>query len=217
MNTINVGIADDHLLFREGIRLILDRDPQVQLILEASNGQELIDAIEQGNQPDVVLVDLKMPVKDGMETTRELKANFPEIKILILTMMDQDDYILHLLDIGANGYLLKNSDAQVVVKAIHNVAQNGFYFSDQVSQVMLAGLKRKRKTPPALTGDTRLTEREREVLELICKEYTTADMAEKLFVSERTIETHRKNLMEKLGAKNTAGIVYRAMKEGVLE
>lgn len=215
---ICVAIADDHNLFREGLKLIIEGDQGLHLVLESSNGQELLDAIEgMEHKPDVVLLDLKMPVKDGIETTRELKAEYPEIGVLILTMLDQDDYILHLLDMGANGYLLKNSSATEVQTAIRTVVEKDFYFNQHVSSVMLSGLRRKRKAPPALNNSSHITEREREVLELLCQENTTSEIAERLFVSVRTVETHRKHLMEKLGAKNTAGIVYRAVKEGLLE
>ncbi len=214
--TIRVAIADDHALFREGIKMIIESKSNLKCVIEADNGQSLLDAIASApKEPDVVLLDLQMPVMDGMECTKRLRQEYPRIKILILTMLDQDDYILHLLDLGANGYLLKNSSAEEVIKAIETVMENDFYFSDHVSKVMLSGLQKKRRPVPVLNATERITEREQEVLELMCQEHTTAEIAEKLFLSVRTVETHRKHLMEKLGAKNTAGIVYRAMKEGV--
>ncbi len=214
---IKVAIADDHTLFCEGLKLIINSRDDFRLVLEARNGQELLDGIaELEAPPDVLLLDLKMPVKDGIETTKELKVTYPEIKILILTMIDQDDYIIHLLDLGANGYLLKNSSAEEVQNAIVAVAEKGFYFSDYVSQVMLSGLRRKRASPPALDAMTKVSAREIEVCELIATGLTTNEIAERLFISARTVESHRKNLMEKLGVKNTAGIVYRALKEGLL-
>ncbi len=216
-NPIHVAIADDHQLFREGLTLIIGSNQDFKLVLEADNGQILLDRIEKLEQkPDVILLDLKMPVKDGMETLRELKENYPDVKVLILTMLDEDDYILHLLDMGASGYLLKNSSAEEVITAIKTVAEKDFYFNDHISKIMLRGLRKKRKTPPALNNSTRITEREQEVLELLCHEMTTSEIAEKLFVSVRTVETHRKHLMEKLEAKNTAGIIYRAVKEGLV-
>jgi len=217
-NTVKIAIADDHQLFREGIEMIINSVPEFELILEVPDGQALLDGIESApTPPDVVLLDLNMPRKDGMETTIELRAKHPDIKILILTMFDQEDYILHLLDLGANGYILKNSAASDVKTAIRTLVEKEFYFTDQISQIMVSGLRKKRKLPPAFFAGDRLTIREQEVLGLISSELTASEIAEKLFVSVRTIETHRKNLMDKLGAKNTAGIVYRAMKLGILD
>lgn len=216
--TVRVAIADDHALFREGIKMIVESRDNFKCILEADNGKALLEGIAKSpKKPDVVLLDLKMPVMDGMETTKVLRAEYPTIKILILTMLDQDDYILHLLDLGANGYLLKNSSSAEVQKAIATVYERDYYFSEHVSQVMLSGLQKKRRPIPVLNATSRITEREQEVLRLMCDEMTTAEIAERLFVSVRTVETHRKHLMEKLGAKNTAGIIYRALKEGVLD
>jgi DNA-binding NarL/FixJ family response regulator len=216
--SIRIAFADDHILFCEGLRLIIESRVRFNLVFEAHNGQALLDGISKlKDLPHVVLLDLKMPVKDGVETTKELKALYPEIKILILSMIDQDDYILHLLDLGASGYLLKNSSATEVERAIISVYEKGHFFSDHVTQVMLAGLKRKRSTPAALDATTKVSAREVEVCELMAEGLTTNEIAERLFISNRTVETHRKNLMEKMGAKNTAGIIYRAVKEGLLK
>lgn len=215
--TIRVAVADDHALFREGLKMIVNSCEDMRLIFEAENGQVLLNGIESmSERPDVVLLDLKMPVMDGIETTRELKIQYPEIKILILTMLDQDDYIIHLLDMGANGYLLKNSSAEEVQRAISAVMNNGLYFNDHVSKVMLEGLKRKRAAPPVLDATTKISAREVEVCELMAKGFTTQEIADRLFISARTVETHRKNLMEKLEVKNSAGIIYKAVKEGLL-
>lgn len=215
--TINIGIADDHQLFREGLAMIISQRHNFRLVIEASNGRELMDAIDDMTEPpDVVLLDLKMPVLDGMETTKVLKQEFPSVKILILTMLDQDDYIIHLLDLGANGYLLKNASATEVQQAIATVVSKDFYFSDRVSKAMLTGLQKKHKRPTALNPHAQITAREQEVLEHLAREHTTSEIAERLYVSDRTVETHRKNLMEKLGARNVAGLVYRAMREGLL-
>ncbi len=214
----HIAIADDHALFCAGLRLIIENRPDFEIVLVAHNGQELLDGIKRlKTPPDVVLLDLKMPVKDGIETTKELKPAYPKLSILILTMLDQNDYILHLLDLGANGYLLKNSSAQEVLLAIENVVQKGFYFSDHVSQVMLEGLKRKRTPPPAINVSNKFSSRELEVCDLMKEGLTTQEIADSLFISNRTVETHRKNLMEKFGVKNSAGVIYRALKEGLVK
>lgn len=217
MESINIAIADDHTLFREGLKLIINCREDFRLVFEAENGQILLDGIAKLSAlPDVVLLDLKMPVKDGIEATREIKALYPDVKIIILTMIDQDDYILHLLDIGASGYLLKNSSASEMETAIEEVVKKGFYFNHHISQVMLSGLKRKRKPPQSLDIVTRISAREIEVCELMAEGLTTNEIADRLFISARTVETHRKNLMEKLEVKNSAGIIYRALKVGLL-
>ena len=215
---IHVAIADDHRLFREGLALIINGHDRFRLLYDVADGQELMNRLgSSATLPDVVLLDLKMPVKDGMAVTEEIKVSFPGIKVLVLTMFHQDDYILHMLDLGANGYLLKNSSAEEVKRAILTVYEKDFYFNEHVSAVMLKGLKKKRAKPPSLEVFNHVTAREKEVLELLCQEHTTADIAERLFLSVRTVETHRKNLMHKLGAKNTAGLIIRAIKEGVIE
>lgn len=215
--TIRIAIADDHKLFCEGLRLIIQSNPRFELLFEASDGQQLLDQVALSDpKPEVILLDLRMPVKDGIETTRELKILHPEIKILILTMIDQEDYILHLLDLGANGYLLKNLSAGDIHVAIETVAEKGFFFNDHTTQVMLQGLKRKRAAAPQLETGNKISSREIEVCRLMADGFTTSEIAERLFISSRTVETHRKNLMEKLGVKNSAGIIYRAVKEGLL-
>lgn len=217
MQPIRISIADDHSLFREGVEFILRHEGN-NVIASVSNGQELLNTILTDKLvPDVVLMDLKMPVLDGIETTQRIKSEFPDIKIVILTMHHEENVILHLLDIGANGYLLKNSSSHELLSAIKNVVEKDFYFTDYISSVMLKGIKKQIKPSSTLGEIQNITSREKEVLRLICEEYTTTEMAEKLFVSDRTIETHRKSLLEKLNAKNTAGLIVKALKYQVID
>lgn len=217
MQPIKISIADDHSLFREGVEFILRHEGN-NIIASVSNGQELLNTILTDQLvPDVVLMDLKMPVLDGIETTQRIKSEFPDIKIVILTMHHEENVILHLLDIGANGYLLKNSSSHELLSAIKNVVEKDFYFTDYISSVMLKGIKKQIKPSSTLGEIQNITSREKEVLRLICEEYTTTEMAEKLFVSDRTIETHRKSLLEKLNAKNTAGLIVKALKYQVID
>lgn len=215
---VRVAIADDHVLFRKGLITILELDDDLEVIYDADNGEELIKKLE-AQVPEVILMDLKMPVMDGMEATKLIKAKYPEVKILILSMYDEEKFIIHCLELGANGYLLKNTDPDEVVKAIHTVVEKDFYFNNHISTVMLKGLNQKTraKGKPQFDNSVELTKREREILELICKELTTPEMAEKLFISNRTVEGHRKNLLEKTGAKNTAGLVVFALKNELVE
>lgn len=215
---VTVAIADDHVLFRKGLITILELDDDIEVVYDADNGQELIDKVNT-QPPDVILMDLKMPVMDGMEATKLIKEKHPEVKILILSMYDEEKFIIHCLELGANGYLLKNTDPDELVDAIGTVMSKDFYFNNHISTVMLKGLNQKMrvKSKPQFGNHVELTKREMEILELICKELTTPEMAEKLFISNRTVEGHRKNLLEKTGAKNTAGLVVFALKNELVE
>ncbi|EAY24623.1 response regulator transcription factor [Microscilla marina] len=215
---VKVAIADDHVLFRKGLVTILELDDNIEVVYGADNGKELIDKVD-AQPPDVILMDLKMPVMDGMEATKIIKAKYPEVKVLVLSMYDEEKFIIHCLELGANGYLLKNTDPDELVHAIGTVMAKDFYFNNHISTVMLKGLNQKKraKGKPQFENSIELTKREQEVLELICKELTTPEMAEKLFISNRTVEGHRKNLLEKTGAKNTAGLVVFALKNELVE
>jgi DNA-binding NarL/FixJ family response regulator len=216
MEVIEIAIADDHSLFREGLRFILEGQPQFRIVTEASNGQELINSLAS-HVPDVILMDLKMPVIDGVEAIRQIKLSHPAIRIIVLTMYHEESTILHLLDLGANGYLLKNTSSAEVAKAIHDVMKKDYYFTDYVTSVMLKGIRKQIKPTLTLDESVVLTKREEEVLKLICQELTTVEIAEKLFLSDRTVESHRKSLLEKLHAKNTAGLVIKAMKFQIID
>jgi DNA-binding NarL/FixJ family response regulator len=217
MKTIKIAIADDHQLFREGLTFIIQQQAEFELIIDAQNGIDLLEKLQQvGQLPDVILMDIKMPQMDGMECTSKIKTLYPQIKIIILTMYDQEDFILHLLDLGVNGYLLKQSSAQEVKKAIIAVVEKDYYFDEVICQVMLRGLKKKKAFKPKMDENIQITSREKEILDLIFKEYTTNEIADKLFLSVRTVETHRKNILEKFGAKNTAGLVIKAINLGLL-
>ncbi len=212
---IQLGLVDDHNLFREGIKSLLDKISDVNLVLEAVNGKDLFTKLKN-DVPDVILLDLEMEEMNGVDATLKLQEEYPEVKILILTMHKEERMISYLMEIGANGYLLKDTTREELEEAIKTVYKKGFYFNEFVSQALLKGLKNKSGKPLTIGKDYHLTAREIEVLELIAKEYTTAEMAEKLFLSVRTIEGHRKNLISKLGVKNTAGLLIKAIKEKLI-
>ncbi|KAA1247308.1 response regulator transcription factor [Aquimarina sp. RZ0] len=215
MKSIKLGLVDDHTLFREGIKSLLDKIPTIELVLEAVSGKDLLTKLN-GTIPDVILLDLEMEDMNGMDTTLQLKKRFPNIRIIILTMHKEERMISYLMEIGANGYLLKDTNREELEDAIKSVYNRGFYFNPFVSQALLKGLKNKGARPPVFSKDYHLTNRELEVLELVTKEYTTAEIAETLFLSIRTIEGHRKNLMVKLGVKNTAGLIITAVREKII-
>ncbi|WP_339607075.1 response regulator transcription factor [uncultured Roseivirga sp.] len=216
METIKVAIADDHSLFREGLKFILAKMSGIELILEVSNGVELLKGFEK-EVPNVVLLDLEMPNGDGVETCKQLKKDYPEVKVLVLTMHSEERMISYLMEIGANGYLLKDIRHDVLKNAIEAVHTQGFYFTNEVSKSLLEGLKKHSRHVPKFGMEVSLSTREKEVLELIAKELTTLEIGERLFISERTVEGHRKNLLSKFDVKNTAGLILKAVKQGFLQ
>jgi DNA-binding NarL/FixJ family response regulator len=215
MTPILYVIADDHEVFRQGLKLVLSDDPALQFIGEVANGRALLELLEQ-QAPDVILLDLKMPVLDGFEATREIRKLYPEIKILILTMHDEEHFILHLLEAGANGYLLKNAHPKEIQEAIHAVYENKYYFNDLVNTTLLKNLVQKNIALPSFKPSENLAEKEIRILELICQEYTSAEIGEKVFLSARTVEGIRAGIMEKVGVRNIAGLVMYAVKNGIV-
>ncbi len=209
--TIRIAIADDHKLIRAGITLILSENKEFLVVQQASNGRELIDGLAS-SRPDVILLDIEMPVLSGSETLTEIRKTNPDIPILILTMHNNDAFILQMMELGANGYLIKNTDPNEVISAIYKVMKSKFYFSDTVSKAMLKNLANSQLKSKELYSGSQLTEREIDVLKLICKEYTTTEIGEALFLSPKTIEGYRKVLMDKTGAKNMAGLVMFAVR-----
>lgn len=213
---IRIALADDHRLFREGLATVLSSQAHFNVVIEAAGGEELLGKMEK-MVPDVLLLDLKMPGMDGIEVAKRVKADYPKVRIIILTMHHQEDFVLHMLNLGVNAYLFKNASSQEVFKAIEQTYERDYYFDEHISRIMLKGLKKRQRHEPKLDGTTHLSPREVEVLQLICQELTTAQIADKLFLSHRTVETHRKNLLEKLGAKNTAGLVIKAVSMSLFE
>ena len=211
---IKLALADDQNLFRKGMSMLLRELDGMEVTLECANGKDLLKAI--GVVPvDIVLLDLEMPVMDGVETMKRMRTDHPEVKVLVLSMHSEEKFIVHMMELGANGYLLKTAEAAEVETAIRSVAESGYYFSDMVSQVMLQGLVKKDKVRPYFNVVDPLSERELEVLKLICAEKTTPEIAEQLFLSPRTVEGHRNNILLKTGARNVAGLVVFAMTNGI--
>ena len=213
---INVAIADDHKIFRKGVILSLKAYHNIRFILEAENGEELIKGIEQ-EQPDIVLMDLKMPIKDGIETTKYLNKHFPEIRILILTMFEDERFVGHLMDSGANGYLLKSTEPAEIKQGIMDVMNTGFYLNNFVNRVLIKKNYAKQKFNPNLSNQIAISEREKEVLSLVCMEYTAQEIAQKMEISARTVEAIKDRLMERFGVKNSVGLVFFAMKNALID
>lgn len=216
MAVIKVAIADDHKIFRKGVILSLRPYTNIKFVQEAENGQELIDGLAQ-SQPDVVLMDLRMPLKDGIETTKYIATNHPNVHILALTMFEDERFVVHMMEIGANGYLLKSADPQEIKQAIVEVNAKGYYLNNFVNRILLKKSHAKHKTPPNPNQDISVNEREKDVLRYICMEYTAIEIAEKLKISSRTVEAIKDRLMERFGVKNTAGLVFFAVKNNLID
>lgn len=216
MAVIKVAIADDHKLFRKGVILSLRPYNNIKFVQEADNGQELIDGIPE-SQPDVILMDLRMPLKDGIETTKYITKAYPNIFILALTMFEDERFVSHMMEIGANGYLLKSADPQEIKQAIVEVSNKGYYLNNFVNRILLKKSHAKNRSIPNLNSETTLTDRERDVIKYICMEFTAQEIAQKMEVSPRTIEAIKDRLMERFGAKNTAGLVFFAVKNNLID
>jgi len=216
MDIIKVAIADDHQIFRKGVILSLRPYHNIKFVLEAENGEELIKGVEAAN-PDIILMDLKMPVKDGIETTKYLNKHNPSIRILILTMYEDERFVGHLMDSGANGYLLKSTDPEEIKRAITDVMRTGFYLNNFVNRVLIKKNYAKQKFNPNLNSEVIISEREKEVLSLVCMEYTAQEIAQKMDISSRTVEAIKDRLMERFGVKNSVGLVFFAMKNSLID
>ncbi len=216
MTPIKIAIADDYKIYRAGLKLCLSADENLQFLFEAENGQELMQSLED-QQPDVILMDLKMPLLDGVESTKIIREKFPQIKVLVVTMYESDKFIIHLMENGANGYLLKNAVPKEIIKAIYTVHENGYYFNDLVNKALLKKLVMKNNLVPSFNEDVELSEQEHKVLQLICEERTVAEIGAELSLSPRYIEGIREKLIEKVGVRNTAGLVMFAVKNGMAE
>lgn len=216
MDTIKVAIADDHKIFRKGVILSLKPYHNIKFVLEAENGDELIQSVEKAD-PDIVLMDLKMPVKDGIETTKYLNKHFPSIRILILTMYEDERFVGHLMDSGANGYLLKSTDPEEIKQGIMDVMRTGFYLNNFVNRVLIKKNYARQKFNPSLNSEIVISDREKEVLSLVCLEYTAQEIAQKMDISARTVEAIKDRLMERFGVKNSVGLVFFAMKNSLID
>lgn len=211
MNKIKLLIADDHSILREGIVSLLQSEELFQVTATAGNGYEVMDLVAK-KEIDVCLLDINMPGLDGIETAKLLKEKKPGIKIIMLTTYNDREIISELVHIGVSGYLLKNSDRDELVEAVHKVMKGRHYFSEEVENIILEGLSEKKTTDLVS-----LTERELEVMHLLAKEYTNDKIALELHISYRTVETHRKNIMQKTKAHNLAGLLKYAYSKGLIK
>lgn len=211
---IRLALADDQVLFRRGLSMLLRDMTAVQVVFECGNGEELLLGLE-GNEVDIVLLDLEMPVMGGKEAMERITKEYPNIKVIVLSSHDEEEFIVPMIELGARGYMLKTAEPNEIENAIGSVSENGFYFSEAVNKVMLQELVSKKKVKPTFPEIDPLSERELEVIRGICQEMTTTEIAGKLFVSPRTVEFHRNNILLKTGARNVAGLVVYALTKGI--
>jgi DNA-binding NarL/FixJ family response regulator len=212
---IQIALADDQLLFRKGMIGLLNSIPDCKVIIEAENGEDLLNKIASSEEiADVVLLDINMPKMNGLEAIGRIKNSYPFMKCVMLTVHEEEKYIVKLIDAGANAYLPKNTEPEELGRALKTVIEKDFYFNDKTIEAMRNGFRYDKPKISLDIADS-VTTREKEILRYICKEYTAAEMAEELFISERTVNGHRNNLLQKTGCKNTAGLVVFAIRHNL--
>lgn len=216
MSIIKVAIADDHQIFRKGVILSLRPFANIKFVLEAENGDQLLEGLAEA-QPDVILMDLRMPNKDGIETTKIISKTYPQIHIIVLTMFEDERFVTHLMENGANGYLLKSSDPGEIKKAIMEVMARGYYLNNFVNRILLKKSHNRTKTIPNLNSEIVINDKEKQVIRLLCMEYTAQEIANEMNISPRTVEAIKDRLMERFGVKNSVGLVFYAMKNSLID
>lgn len=212
---IKIILVDDEVLFRKGIIFLLEREENLKVVYEASNGNELISYLNKStSQPDIIILDLKMPILNGVEATKIIHKKFPDIKVIALTSYDTKSFVANMLQVGAASYLLKNSTPKDLIFTINEVSTKGYYYNENVLKIIQEIAKAGKNTKCSLDTNF-LSTREIEVLRLICLQKSTAEIAEELFISPRTVEGHRNNLLLKTESRNTAGLVVYAIQNEI--
>lgn len=214
MNKIKLFILDDHQMLIDGLKALLENEHKYELIGTARSAREALELIKKAS-PDIVLTDINMPEMNGIEFTRKLKSELPQIKIIALSMFGESAVISEMINAGVVGYILKNTGKEELLAALNKVAAGGMFFSDEVAVEMMKSAteasKKQEKFSIFLTG------REKEIVQLIAKEYSNAKIAEQLFISERTVESHRKNIFRKTNVKTVVGLIKYAIENGLVK
>jgi two-component system response regulator DegU len=213
---LKVYIADDHTLFRKAMVNLIKTFGNVAVVKDAENGKELLLLIK-AEAPDVAIVDLQMPVMDGAETCENIVQKYPNVKIIILTMHDSERYILHMMETGVHAFLLKNTEPEELEEAIKSVVEKDFYHNDLVAAVLRKNVKEKKTGQRPGFAPAELSEREKEIIVLVCQELTIKEIGIKLSLSENTVRNHRANIMEKIGVNNMVGLVKFAYESGLVK
>ncbi len=214
---IKVVIADDHVLYRAGVKNALAGKPDVRIVAEADNGVQLVHLLKHV-KPDVVLLDIQMPLMDGIGALQEIKKDFPDVKVVILSMHDDNSMITRMMELGANGYLTKTADLEAIYEAIRNCFYNEFHFNTTTNMALIDNLRSKKQAiQEGGVGEGKLSEKEITVLKLMCEERSTREIADMVEASPRTIEAIRDRIKAKLNIKTTAGLILYAVKHNLLE
>jgi DNA-binding NarL/FixJ family response regulator len=217
-NKIKIALADDELLFKEGLISILSKEDDIDILFGAENGKSLIAQLRTARHlPQIIITDIKMPELNGVEATKLIRKEFPNIKVIALTSYFSKPFIINMISIGAVAYLAKNSTPKLMLTTIRQVVSKGFYYDEQVLKFIHEGfLNNNQKSIKSDFDLTYYTKREKQVLKLICKQFTTKEIAEVLFISPRTVEGHRNNLLTKTASKNLAGLVVYAIQNNLV-
>lgn len=213
---IRILLADDHTILRAGLRMMLNAQPDMDVIGEAQDGRQALQEVQR-LQPDVVLMDITMPDMNGIEATKQIKRMQPDVKILVLTMHEHDEYVFQALRAGASGYMLKEALDTELITAIHVIKSGQFYLSPTAQSVVVGDYLQRVRTGEERDSYSSLTEREREILKLVAEGHTNNQIAERLVISPKTVDTHRTHIMDKLNLHSRAELVKYAMRRGLLE
>jgi DNA-binding NarL/FixJ family response regulator len=212
---IKIALVDDEVLFRKGIAFLLQREDNIEIIFEASNGEELITNLNDNEiKPDIIVMDLKMPVLNGVEATKIIRKSYPDVKIIALTSYDTKSFIANMIQVGAVAYLIKNTTPKELIHTINEVAVKGFYYNENVLKTIEETIISTKNSKGHLETSF-LSPREIEILQLICRQKTTSEIADHLFLSPRTVEGHRNNLLLKTESRNIAGLVVYAIQNEI--
>ncbi|WP_320004703.1 response regulator transcription factor [Shiella aurantiaca] len=217
MEAMRIVLADDHEIIRDGLKALILKHPGYEIVGEANNGQEALEQVK-ALQPDIVIMDISMPVMNGMEAARQLHSDFPEVKTIILSMHREASYITQCMDYHVMGYVLKDEAGKEIIHALQAVQQGRKFYSDLTTKVIFEKFAEERTQAPAAAAPSiTLTQREMEIMKHIAEGKTNHQIADTLFISFRTVETHRANLMKKLNAKNSIELINQARKEGIIK
>ncbi|MBB3699762.1 response regulator [Flammeovirga yaeyamensis] len=211
MGKIKLFLVDDHKMIREGLKNFLLDESDFEITGEAENGKECLDQLEKNSDIDILLTDVNMPIMDGLELVQNVKDKYPNIKIMALTMLGESQHIKKMLGEGAMGYLLKNCSEQELINGIRMVYSGGTYYSPEVTNAIINNIRKVKPQKSNVALEVPLSERETEVLHLILKEKTNKEIADELFISVRTVDAHKRNLLDKTGSKNLAGLILYAI------
>jgi two-component system, NarL family, invasion response regulator UvrY len=214
---VKIALVDDHKLFRKALAGLIETDDRYEILFEAESGNHLFELIEEKGEPDVVLLDVNMPGQDGYTVAGKLRKSNPVIKIIAVTMNDDEPAIIKMIKLGARGYVLKDSDPEELLMAIDDVYNKGYYYSDYVSKTMANSINYHNKWDRETTTMEKLTQREVNFLELVCNDYSYKDIAERMNVSVRTVDGYRDSLFQKINVRTRVGLVIYAIKNGIVK